>query len=460
LFKRILVTLSANLTSQIVTILTQLIGIPLYLHFWGESIYGEWLVLMSFPAYLSLAGGGIGNFAGNQMQLMQVKNKPRSALKIFHNAWISTSIISMIFFISIAPLIWFLPINKLININHIPVVEAKMVLLVLFFFGVLCMQSDLLLSVYRADNRNARGVYINSFLRLIEGVTVLVLVALRFKVVAVALVYVLIRTLWIGLIFYDFRKVKWFSMNIKNARFSVSTKEIIPIFSFMAFPLTNAFMMQGMTVLVGIKMGPIAVVSFSVMRTIVNSVKQINSVFYHSVWPEFSSSIAAKDIFTAKKLHRYAFQITLIVCVSFTILFSFLGPTIIDIWTAGKVKMEYGFFLLMLISAVPNNLWTISSVVLISINKHAKLAAFYIAISTFSLMIAVYFIPVLGLIAIPVSLSLTDLCMLYYSLKLSFRVVDDDFKGFSIEVISKNNSQKIVNMLSSLRRKIGPIIKP
>ena len=70
---------------------------------------------------------------------------------------------------------------------------------------------------------------------------------------------------------------------------SATVREMVrPAAAFMAFPLANALSFQGVTLLVGVLLGPLAVAAFSTYRTLARTAVQVTAMFSHSLWPEFS----------------------------------------------------------------------------------------------------------------------------------------------------------------------------
>jgi uncharacterized membrane protein len=69
--KRILKLLAAILTGQGVTIITQLLVPPFFLHRYanGVEIYGEWITLTAAIAYLNTLNYGIQNYSCNQITI-------------------------------------------------------------------------------------------------------------------------------------------------------------------------------------------------------------------------------------------------------------------------------------------------------------------------------------------------------------------------------------------------------
>ncbi|MEI8158789.1 MAG: hypothetical protein WCH60_18160 [Burkholderiales bacterium] len=60
---KLLRNLGANPYGQLITIAIQLVSVPLYLHYWGVALYGEWLILSAIPAYLALSDIGFVSVA-------------------------------------------------------------------------------------------------------------------------------------------------------------------------------------------------------------------------------------------------------------------------------------------------------------------------------------------------------------------------------------------------------------
>ena len=66
---KLLRNLGANAYGQLITVVTQLVSVPLFLHYWGVTLYGEWLILSAVPAYLALSDIGFASSAANDMTI-------------------------------------------------------------------------------------------------------------------------------------------------------------------------------------------------------------------------------------------------------------------------------------------------------------------------------------------------------------------------------------------------------
>ena len=87
--------LGATALGPIVTILVQVIGVPIFLHAWGLKLYGEWLVLSAIPSYLAFSDVGFGNVAANDMTMRVASGDRRGALETFQSTWLFISFTSL-----------------------------------------------------------------------------------------------------------------------------------------------------------------------------------------------------------------------------------------------------------------------------------------------------------------------------------------------------------------------------
>jgi O-antigen/teichoic acid export membrane protein len=436
LFKRILSVFGANLFGQVITIVTQVFCVPLYLSFWGANLFGEWLILTAIPNYLVVSGTGIGYSAGNSIQEKLASNKIEDALPIFQSAWMITIGLSLLILAIFIPAILFLPILKWINVVHISEGEARLTLLIFIIYVLLYLQTELFAGVYRATGKFARGITFMNVLRLIEFVGIMILVVGGANMIGVSIMFMTVRGAGIVWILYDFKKIKWLEFGVVHSKRALIKTELVSTLTFLGFPFGHACLIQGMTTVVAVGLGASGVVALTVVRTLTGFIKQFSSTIYYSVWPEFSTALSTGDINTAKFLHRNSIKVTLLFSVLCSTILYFFGEWIILTWTSGKIIVNNNFLLLMLISTVPNSLWMMSSYVGISINKHKKIALTYSLLAVSAILFTYTLIPDFGLIAIPIGILFNDIFMLYFVLNHSLKMVQDNRKQFICYVLS------------------------
>ena len=92
----------------------------------------------------------------------------------------------------------------------------------------------------------------------------------------------------------------WICYGIGHANLASIRRLSSPAFAFMAFPVGNAISLQGLTVVVAMVLGPVAVVTFSTMRTLSRVGFQVLNAIARTLWPELSKAFGAGDINLAR----------------------------------------------------------------------------------------------------------------------------------------------------------------
>ncbi|MGI9434504.1 MAG: hypothetical protein ACR2Q4_06710, partial [Geminicoccaceae bacterium] len=57
----------SEISANLIRVVIQVGGVPLFLIFWGDDGYGEWLILTAILGYLRLSSVGFGQATRNRM---------------------------------------------------------------------------------------------------------------------------------------------------------------------------------------------------------------------------------------------------------------------------------------------------------------------------------------------------------------------------------------------------------
>src|ERR1700675_896832 len=142
--QRFMQGLGATALGPMVTIMVQVIGVPVLLHSWGLKLYGEWLVLSAIPSYLAFSDIGFGNVAANDMTMRVATGDRRGALETFQSTWLLVSFTSLAVLLCFFAGACLLPIDRWLNLTSITPVETRTILLLLCTYSLLCLQADLI----------------------------------------------------------------------------------------------------------------------------------------------------------------------------------------------------------------------------------------------------------------------------------------------------------------------------
>ena len=126
---RLIKGIGANAYGQAITVLIQLVSIPLFIQHWGVSLYGEWLILSALPAYLSMSDFGLGAVAGNSMVIKMAQNDKAGALAIYRSVSCFNAGMSLFILLLSIVLLFMSDLTQALGIHQLTSMDVKWVLL-------------------------------------------------------------------------------------------------------------------------------------------------------------------------------------------------------------------------------------------------------------------------------------------------------------------------------------------
>ena len=429
--RRLLHAVGATSLGPIVTAIIQIVSVPVFLHFWGPKLYGEWLVLSAIPVYLGLTDFGFGPVAANDMTMLVARKEKDAALQVFQSAWVLTTAVSVSFGLCVGVGLWTLPIEQWLKVTLLSRGQVSWILCALCVYVLLDMQWTVIAAGFRCDGNYALGMLLAVIARFCTNACAIVAVVCHGSALDVALTLVAFRLIgnWAGMIVLRY-KSPWLHYGNRHARFAVIKKLFRPALAYMAIPAGNSFSYQGMTIVVGAALGPVAVVMFSTVRTLTRFAYQMVDMITNSIWPEMSAAFGANNWPLARKIHRYACQASLGLSSAAILILVLFGDPIYGYWTHHKVVMDHHLFYLLLVEALANSFWFTSSVVPLACNRHERQAVVYLLATALSLPVAYLLMSWFGLAGSGIALLITDLCLISYVLPRSLALLHEDPKEF------------------------------
>lgn len=451
--RRLLLGFISNWISRLAATIVQLVQVPVFLHFWSVPLYGEWMIVTAVPSYLSFSSIGFGNVAGNEMTMMAARGDYKGALRVFQSCWWLITIICSACILLFGVALYFFPVSEFLKLHVMGPTETKWIIFYLGCSVLLGQLETLLQSAYRCVGRYPYGSFIKSVFSLTAFGAMLIPVCLGGGARVTALVFAIANALGtLTLCIMVRRDIPWIRYGWSHARFA-EVRRLTPLaFAFMAFPIGNAFNLQGTTLAVGYALGPTAVVVFGTARTVsrvaLQMVQMVNSTF----WPEMSSAFGANDIPLMRSLHRRACQMALIMAVVVIAAMMCFGPWFLHRWTGGHVPPSRGLLSLLLLVVVFYSLWATSSTLVAAINLHQKLAAWYLAGTSITVVLTYLLARRYGLYGAAASLLVSELVMNIYVLPESLRLSHDTLPAFLASLLHYPPSLRPSALMARLRR--------
>lgn len=428
---------AAQSFAQVINLIIQVISVPLFVHYWGKSLYGEWIELSTVPAYFALSDLGFANAAGNEMTMRVARGDRDGALVVFQSAWVLVTGLSAALTILLLIAVQFLPLGqwlKLTTLSHVEVILVATILIVHFFFD---LQTSLLGISYRFDGHFAAGTMIRNTLRLVEFLAGALAICLGGHMVALALATVLTRMVGNLLTILDIRRRSpWLVIGWRHADLATLKRMLPPAITSMGFPLGTALSLQGIVMVVGTLLGPVAVVVFSTSRTLSRFVWQLLNAITSTVWVELSTAFGAGDIALARHLHRWTCQVSIWISIPTCLALLASGGLIFRLWTHGKIPFDPTLFSLLLVVVICNSFWSASYITLLSVNRHQQLALVYTFATGLSLAIGVVLTRLIGLHGTALALLVIDVFMSSYVVTRSLALVHDTLPAFVKSILT------------------------
>lgn len=434
---KLLRNLGANAYGQLITVAIQLASVPLFFHYWGLELYGEWLILSAIPAYLSLSDIGFATVAANDMSMRLAKGDQQGTLEVYQSIWVFISGVSLLVGSALAYLIVSFPVNSLFSISHINAVQTSQVLFVLMLYVLLGLQGGVLNAAFRAVGRYAYGTVMNNSIRLIEWLCSMLALVLSGSVLDVAMAALIVRTLGLMVLWFTLRvHAPWLMLGVQAASVHKIRELLKPAIAFMAFPLGLALSLQGMVLVIGMLMGTASVAIFSTYRTLARLLVQVITMLNQAIWPEISAAYGSGKIDVVNKLHRKSSSLTFWIALASVMAIGMLGEWVVSLWTRHAFQPHPVLLVLLLTSSFLNVLWQTSWVVLMATNQHQKISIVFIASAASGLIMSALAIPLFGLNGVGLALVVAEIPLLYLAINSALAMLNDSWLGYIKAVIS------------------------
>ena len=167
MLKRLIQGIGANFLGQVINLASRVLLVPLFLTAWGAPVYGEWLILSSVVAYLSLTDLGGQLYIVNRLTQAYAQADIPLFRKILHTGLALFLTIPALVFVLFVGAIFLFPPGALLQITVTSPGVVFLVLAILAFQFVFSLPQGILLGVYRAVGLLPRGVMLTNIMQLV-----------------------------------------------------------------------------------------------------------------------------------------------------------------------------------------------------------------------------------------------------------------------------------------------------
>ena len=387
--KRLWQGLSANAYGTLVVVVVQLAGVPILLHVWGVKLYGEWLVLFAIPAYLSLVNLGYSLSVANDMTMRVARGDREGALVAFQSLVVLVSVTVTVAALVLLPLLYFLPIAGWLHLTALAPVEVHVVLPLLAGEVLVHLFGGVSSAGFRATGEYGLGVALENTISLVQYAALWAAVILGFGPVGAAAAFFVARIIGgVGLLGYLSHRHSWLRLGVARTRFHYLRGLFAPSLANLMLPIANALRNQGLVIVIGAVLGPIAVVVFSLLRTLTRISLRLTAIISHAIEPEIARAEGQKDHLLQRRLYLTGLQSNLWFSAMTGLILYFIGDVVLKLWTQGRVIMDHPLFIWLLLSGVSAGIWHVSLSTLVALNRQTRAALVYVACAGLTVGIA------------------------------------------------------------------------
>lgn len=401
---RVALGMAANLYSQLVTVVTQLASLPIFLSRWSADQYGQWITLAAVPVYLSLSDVGVSTAAGNLMSMHYARGEIREFQLVFKCGLLLTLLI--------APVAAALIGLSLFLFSFGLTVEQRQVLFLLTVTILIAEGCRIFDVAYRPFGKYPKVTFLLSTARLIDWVGSILGLLLFGTLLSVALGWLAARVVVTIFMFVlakqDVPEVEW---DVRGTNFRLIKQLARDGFGFLSMTMGSLLTLQGIVILIGSRLGGTAVAIFSASRTISRLLAQISVLSGKSLSPEISKLYGMANHLAAEKLSKRMVRIVMSLTILGALALLPLGRSLLTLWSHGKIPFDMPVFSMLLAAAVTTSYWQIQSVRLTATNRHRVLATWYVITSALALLGAYLGMGAFGLDSAAAGTLLADIMM-------------------------------------------------
>ncbi len=277
--------------------------------------------------------------------------------------------------------------------TSLPAETARVIFLLYALYAVLGLVTASFEGLIRAGGRHPLGWTLTSILRVADFVSVAIALLVTQDLAIAVLAMVVSRVIGVTILGAVARRVAWWASGVPSRWNRDLYRELaLPSLASLTQPVATAFALQGTVLVVGGWLGPTAVVTLTTVRTLVNSIRQADMIFYNSSLPPLTQAFAKRDYERARIVFRRTASMMGLVGLVAAVGLLIAGRTFIELWTKGEIVVPLATLAAFIGAAAADVCWLVASMPDIARNRHFVVTATYAS----SVAMAVLVMAVIG----------------------------------------------------------------
>lgn len=375
MFQRVLKMFGATAGTVAITLLTQLLLPPLFIHFYGTCRYGEWLVLSAGIAYLSTLNFGITTYASNELTMLRRRGENQRYREL-QASTLALLLLMILVGTALSVSLLYLPLTRMLHLSAIAAREAS---LAAFLLGIQTMLNILTMyysGLFMVLEQAHRGCGWDNVRRLSLTLVCVPLAAAHRSFAWIALGQSLSALIVLVLTVQDLRRrMGNLPLGLRGANWKTARSSLAPSGMFAMIFAQHFLIFQVPVILLQRLLGADTVVLFSISRTIFSAARQGIAAVTSAIAPEITLSYGRRDMSGLAEIFRYSERLVFALIPIGNLGVFLFAPLILRAWLHRPGLFAPGMYALMALVSSTMSMREHKQYFQYSTNQHAMLSA-------------------------------------------------------------------------------------
>ncbi|MED5578491.1 MAG: lipopolysaccharide biosynthesis protein [Nitrospinota bacterium] len=435
---------------QIVLTIGNFLLVPIFLTYWSPTKYGEWLTIFSLTAYLTSFDPGIRLAIINKLTQLFSLNKTEEYRLYLHSSFVLFLSISIMVTLILIPILFFLPVQKILGFREISPIETRWVFFLLSIQVLWALPAGMVTAIYRTNGNFSTSQWFANARQFISIGLIPTVLLLGGDIITVATSQTVATFLVFFAVWDIKRRFPNLSPGIKKTSLKVLYKMLPHGIYFFLLDFSLVLLHQGSVILISIELGGAFVALFVVSRTLANLIRQFTRSFLMPLWPEITKMEILDEQEKLQRSHRLIVCISTSLCIIFISTLWYEGSNVISFWTKNKIQPDLILFRLLMLYILFQTPWMSSALLLKAANKHKQIAKLQLFSSFIGLILALFLIKSHKLHGLVIALIIGEfICCYFWIIKKTCLLTNENFKKFIINLWAGILSLGIPSLLIS-----------
>lgn len=395
-----------------VSLIGQVVIVPVAMVTWGQIRYGEWLALSGLVAFLKLSDLGIQTYVVNRLTAAYSTGQRDELQQTLHSAVKVQIPLVGVGLLALGTAVISVPLGDWLELQTVGGLGLGLVVWLLGVELLTGVPMGVYAGVYRATGRLARAAVVGATQQaLLYGCTI-ALVAWDLTFVSVAAARVTVAIGVSAFILRDLKKLyPWLELWPASGSWTEGLGMVIPGLFFLLIPVAEQLSNQFTILVVQRWLDGGEVSRLATHRTAINASRMASALLATAAWPELTALRARDERGRLLAIVSSLTKINIWIVGTAILILLVALPWIYPLWTVGRLDLELVTMGVLAARVGTWSVWNIGSTTLLATNRHRPVALCLAGSGIVAGALAIPLVQMLGMRGAVLASLLGDLCL-------------------------------------------------